>query len=220
MTAHDVPDDRLRMAFQSLSDGWDEECPPALLEQIWKAAAGDLSRDELAAVLDAVAEHPAAAEAWRIAFALRAETSADQPASRAAHPTGRWLPSYLAAAAVVLVGVTVALIRTGDAPPASDYRSAAGYVIESTVADDTVVPPRALWLRWTPGPEGARYHVRVTTEDLRVVASQGDLDAPEYLVPNDALREVPPGARLLWQVEAELPDGGTVASQTFAVRLQ
>lgn len=220
MTAHDVPDDRLRMAFQSLSDGWDEECPPALLEQIWKAASGDLSRHEMEAVLDAVAEHPAAAEAWRIAFALRAETSAEQPARRAPHTTWRWLPSYLAAAAVVLVGVTVALIRTGEAPPASDYRSVSGYVIESTVDHDTALPRAALRLRWTPGPEGVRYHVRVTTEDLRVVSSQADLDAPEYLVPDDALREVPPGARVLWQVEAELPDGGTVASQTFVVRLQ
>ena len=67
-------------------------------------------------------------------------------------------------------------------------------------------------LRWKPGPEGSRYQVRVTTEDLRVLTTAVDLTAPELTIPREGLSDVAPNTRVLWQVVVALPGGETVSS--------
>ena len=62
--------------------------------------------------------------------------------------------------------------------------------------------------------------VRVTTEDLRVLATVSDLTMPELALESAVLTSVPSGARVLWQVEATLPGGENVASETFNVTLE
>jgi hypothetical protein len=62
--------------------------------------------------------------------------------------------------------------------------------------------------------------VRVTTEDLRLITSVSDLGVPELVVDPSLLSSLAPGARLLWQVEATPPGGGSVSSQTFIARVQ
>ena len=64
-----------------------------------------------------------------------------------------------------------------------------------------------------PGPQDSRYQVRVTTEDLRVLTTISDLTEPEVVLESAVLSSVPPGARVLWQVDATLPGGENVSSR-------
>ena len=63
--------------------------------------------------------------------------------------------------------------------------------------------------------------MRVTTEDLRVLATAADLTAPAFMVNLPALSARPrEGASVLWQVDVSLPSGGRLTSPTFITRLE
>jgi hypothetical protein len=62
--------------------------------------------------------------------------------------------------------------------------------------------------------------VRVTTEDLRVLATAADLTAPEFAVEPAVLAGLPAGARVFWQVDVSLPNGERRTSSTFITRLE
>ena len=116
-------------------------------------------------------------------------------------------------------GVTIGLIPWLNRPPGDEFRDPGGYKIESLVPSETL-SRETFRLRWTPGPQGSRYQVRVTTEDLRVLATAEDLTVPEYLVEPDRLASLSPGARVLWQVDVVLPSGERASSQTFVARVK
>jgi hypothetical protein len=82
-----------------------------------------------------------------------------------------------------------------------------------------VLPRAQPVLRWTP-VEGARYRVRVLTSDLDLLEEVEDLAAPEYRVSPDAVRRIPSGGRLLWQVEARVPGTAAVTSPTFSIQVE
>jgi len=84
-------------------------------------------------------------------------------------------------------------------------------------------------LQWTPVAGAVRYRVLLSTEDLRPVHDRTlegttlalppaleDLGNPEVARQGEAGRS---GRVYLWQVEASLPDGRTVTSSTFRIRL-
>ena len=74
------------------------------------------------------------------------------------------------------------------------------------MTDGKVLPRERFLLKWSvSAPAGATYGVQVSTEDLRVVASAEGLKTPEYQVPASALAGLPPGAKLFWKVDADLP---------------
>jgi hypothetical protein len=101
-------------------------------------------------------------------------------------------------------------------PPA--YRAQPGESITSLVPEGTVLPRARCLLRWS-GPAGARYDLLVATSDMRPLVRVPRLEASEYLVAAGALAALPAGTRLLWQVEADLPDGSRLPSRTFAFML-
>src|SRR5436853_381237 len=83
--------------------------------------------------------------------------------------------------------------------------------------------PETLWaavLRWSPLAGAVAYDVQVSTEDLRAVVAAKGQTATEYRVPESALAGLPPGARLLWQVDAVRPDGTHENSPTFVTPLK
>ena len=53
-----------------------------------------------------------------------------------------------------------------------------------------------------------------------VLATARDQPKAEYRVPAAALAGLPPGARLLWQVDAVYPDGSRRTSPTFTATVQ
>jgi hypothetical protein len=210
-------DEKLRQAFQSLGDtsaAWREE----ELERVWKAVSGDLPAGERQEIVDRMATDPAYAEAWRVAQTLWS-VSHGEGAARAAPPSRNWVPVWLAAAAVVIIGVGAVLVQLTRTPD-SEFREQAQYVVESLVPSDATLPRAMFRLRWAPGPEGSRYDVRVTTEDLRVLATAADLTDPELVIGRDLLQGVASGARILWQVDTSLPDGARVSSRTFVARVE
>jgi hypothetical protein len=80
-------------------------------------------------------------------------------------------------------------------------------------------PARDAVLRWSPVPGAATYNVTVLTPDLVVVHQALGLSASE-LRPPQAVGERAAGGGLLWNVDAVLKDGRTVASPTFEVQLR
>jgi hypothetical protein len=88
------------------------------------------------------------------------------------------------------------------------------------VPEGRPLPRSQCVLRWSPGRPGSRYDVRVATEALEPVATGRGLGVAEYRVPDEALASLPGGTKLLWQVEALLPDGSRWTSPTFVVRIE
>jgi hypothetical protein len=166
-----------------------------------------------------MSREPALAEAWRAAHELQGAAPDSRGAAVTVKPRFQ-TPSWLAAAAVLLIGIAIGIgIRFSPFGRDDTFRGADHYVIEPLVPQDAALPREAFRLRWTAGPPETRYQVRVTTEDLRLVTSVSDLGVPELVVDPSLLTSITPGARVLWQVEATLPGGGSVSSRTFIARV-
>jgi hypothetical protein len=211
----------LRAAFQALGESAAGPCPEADLERVWLAVSGELPAAERRALVERMATDRALAEAWRVAAELwRASQEKAAPEAETQAPRWAWSLGWVAAAAalVVVVGGTAVLWRGG--PGGDVLRDQAPVAIESLVPAGTALPRDDFRLRWTPGPEGSRYEVRVTSEDLRLLATATGLMAAEFVVVPAQLVDVGPGARVLWQVDLVLPDGGRVASQTFVMAVR
>lgn len=93
--------------------------------------------------------------------------------------------------------------------------------MRSLVSPELPLPREHFLLRWEVGPgwEGARFTVRITLKDLEPVAEAPGLEESQYLVPEAALKDLPAGTLLLWQVEAMRPGEEPVKSRTFRARL-
>jgi hypothetical protein len=219
-------DARLAEAWMTLGPGDGDALPEEMRERIWLAVSGQLPPAERQALVDETIRNPAAAEAWRVAremwLAARSAHEGSDAAGPPAAPAkrdGRWAARWLAAAAVLALGVGLgvwSLSRT----PADEFRAAGEYRVESLVPAGSALPRQAFRLRWTPGPSGSRYTVRVSTEDLRILTTAADLSVPELAVDAAALAPLGPGATVLWQVDVALPEGDRTSSETFAVRLE
>jgi hypothetical protein len=216
-TPHDT-DERLKDAFRALSATSRVDVPEEDVERVWRAVSGDLPPAERRDVVDRMASEPGVADAWRVAHELRNAQISDAPVEVRSSARS-WTPAWMGLAALLVLSVGVGLVPFRGAP-ADTFRDPGRYVVESLVASDATLPRDAFVLRWKPGPDGSRYQVRVTTEDLRVLTTAADLSAPELTLPRDLLSDVGPNARVLWQVVVALPGGETVSSQTFVVRAQ
>ena len=217
VTDRHLSDEELRKAFQSLGQTSHDEPSAADLDAVWRAVAGELPADERRALVDRMAGDPALAESWRVARELHREA---MPGAASA-PVRRSIPSWMAAAAVLLVAVGIGVVVRFSTPTVDDtFRNSDRYVVNSLVQPDATLARDAFRLRWTPGPTGSRYHLRVTTADLKVLTTVSDLTTPEFVVTSDLLATVTPGSRVFWQVDVTLPEGNTVSSPTFAVKVQ
>lgn len=231
MTERHERDERLVRAFEA-TEPFDDEVPDEIRERIWLAVSGALPPEARREVIDLTATNPSYAAAWRLAAelwdasggALVVAPDADVPGGVGDAHAGDggvhwWSPRWLGAAAAVVLGTALAVATLVNRPPAAEYRDAGAARLESLVPAGAVLPRNAFRLRWSGAPDGARYQVRVTTETLDPVATAEGLTAPELVVEERALAAVPAGARLLWQVDAVLPDGTHVTSATFTVRV-
>ena len=218
----------LRRAFASVSQPAPapDTCPAP--EKIWEAARGELPPGQVEAIVDHTVACASCAEDWRLARALQTAEPAvsTAPAPAAVVRYGPWqrVRTYALAAAaalaVAVVGIQVYQAQQPDQGTAG-YREGQQDAIQSRIADGAFLPRERFLLRWSaPAAAGASYDVEVSTEDLRVVASAEDLRTPELQVPASALAGLPTGSRLLWKVEADLPDGRHLSSPTFVTTVQ
>ena len=197
---------RLRQAWAS-RPGDRDGAPDAA--RIFDALHGNLSVEERRAIVDELVLDAGAAEAWRLAREL-----APQPAAAAAW---RWMS--IAAAAVLVVGLSWQFVDPWDALDEPVYRSVQQQAIASALPPEAVLPRAHPVLRWT-GMEGARYRVRVLTSDLALLEETGELTSPEHTLGAEVLRRVPPGGRILWQVEGQVPGSAVIVSPTFSAQLE
>ena len=186
-------------------------CPPA--EQLFEAASGGLDREQRLTIVDHVSQCAECTQAWRLAMEVGA-----RPVSPPGE-FGRWrVPGFAVAASVILaVGLTSYFMRQGH-EESPQYRDAAHQLAPVSRTGDKLSRNSAV-LRWSPGPEGSTYAVRVTTADLLPVLDKQGITGVELAVPAAVLEKVPSGEQLLWQVEIRLPDGQRIASQTYVVTL-
>ena len=122
-----------------------------------------------------------------------------------------------AAAVVAVVGLTVGPWRAGRGD--SEIRTQEEGAPASLLDEATALPRADCRLRWSAGSAGAVYQVEVTDESMRSLFSIGSLTTTEVTVPAEALAAVPAGGRILWQVQAILPDGRRLESKTFFAHL-
>jgi hypothetical protein len=229
--------EKLRRAFAAEGPP-DEPCPPA--ERIFAAAHGELAGEagaaELGEILDHVAACPECTESWRLAVEIGRELAAgqavaaaeDQPAGRViagdfrrAEPGAvgarRWAMPVAVVAALLLAAIALQLLpRIPKSDPAQRGND------EARIEDVSGPLERGRCvLRWRLVPEtaGALFEVRVMSEELELLAERTAVAAQELEVPPERLEKIPAGGWLLWQVQASLPGGGQVASETFRSRL-
>lgn len=223
MTDPHASDERLAGAFRALSDTSETgDLPDDLRERIWLAVSGALPPEERREIVERTVTDPACAEAWRAAneLWLASQSSAGRGTALPSRTATRWAPRWLAAAAVLVLGAAVAVVSLLDRERGDEFRASSELAVESLLPADMPLPRDAFRLRWTPGTAGSRYEVRVTTDDLQVLATGADLTTPEFAVERALLEELPAGARVLWQVDVTLPDGGRITSPTFAATVE
>jgi len=213
--------ERLRAAFAAVADGAEAPGDEADVERIWQAVRGELPVAETRELVERAAACPETAEAWRVARELNSDREVQRSAEVipiSASRRWRWVAG-LAAAAALVIGVVVPLYRAQVEGPQLRFRDAGAGEVRSLLSESEPVPRERFLLRWTPGPEGALYDVLVADEGLEVLARANRLEEAEYLVPAEALADLPSGAAVLWKVELTTPTGERFSSTTFVQRL-
>lgn len=220
--------ERLRAAF-AIPDPAGSAPDPATCpapETIWAAVRGELPPRELREVVEHTAVCAACAEDWRLAVEIEKQPAAAQtttvPAGRVIQGRFGRLRTWTAAAALAAgLLIAVGIYRTGGfGPQEPAFREAPGTTVQSLLAERQALPRQDAVLRWSPVTGAASYDVRISTEDLRLVDTAQGQTATEYRIPGSTLAGLPPGTRLLWQVDAVFPDGTRQSSQTFTNPLQ
>jgi hypothetical protein len=201
-------------------------CPePAL---IFETAIGESSVEKTRALADHCAECPACSIAWKLAQEYAPESGLPMPAAAEEFSDGRWraplwrrwIPAATAMAAALALVALLVPWREAGGPQDPVLRTLGDTTIESRIAEGEALTADRFLLRWSAGPEGARYDVRVTDRRLNLLARAISLERSEYMVPAAALADLEPGSVVLWQVETTLPDGRRIVSRTFATRLE
>ena len=220
-------DDGLVEAFRASMPAHPEQACPSP-DSLWSAARGELSGPELEALASHLRTCASCGEALAVSVELAAEA---EPAVVALPPRRlRRLPRIAGVAAgitALAAGLIVFLVQRAPAPPgsreaeveASRGEAAGAAAIRSLSAE--AQPTSGARLQWTPVDRALRYRVQLSTEDLHPVYDR-TVEAPALTLPlalADLARQRSDGAVLLWQVEALLPDGRTVLSPTFRMRL-
>ena len=214
------PDDLERRFRAALGDTCESGCPPA--DSYWAAAAGELPLERLQALVDHGARCAHCAEAWRILAEVRREAAAPEAPAGAPRPLAT-RPALRKRTALLPVGLSALaalafwlVLRPGPPPPPGVER---GNGADAVRAESSVSQPaREIVLRWSEVPDATSYNVTVLTPDLVVLHRAIGVTARELRLP-EALGQHT-GTRVLWNVDAVLRDGRTVASPTFELQLR
>ena len=220
MSVDDRGYERLREAFASSMDRAPvpgPDCSDA--PRIWAAVRGELPAEEAQALVDHALGCASCALAWRLAREV-AQESGEAGGARAAR-RGFSAAHWAAVAAAVIAAVLIPVgLHEWRAPGPPVYRADERPAIRPLVPDGASLARDAFVLRWTAGPPGTRYSVRLVRSDLGVVSEAQALESAEYAAPPEALQGLARGTQLFWRVEAHLPDGSEIVSDTFSVRLE
>lgn len=191
-----------------------KECPTP--ELLVSSGRGELGAREDRQVILHIGVCTACATAWKIAREVASERVPLRESAVGRSFVAQGWFRWAAAAAVLVVAVGLGVvILTPEREGVPVYRAPEGQWLRSAVRADEPLPRDEFTLRWTAGPEGTFYDVRVLGARLEPLARAEGLERPEYTVREKALAQLPPGTRILWQVTAHPPDGQPVESETF-----
>jgi hypothetical protein len=198
---------RLAEAAEVVAD--ERQCPAP--DTLWESARERLDRRTNEIVVMHIGVCGACAAAWRTAREL-----ASDDAPQKAGAVRSWAPMAVAASVLIVVlgGVAGLMLGPSSVGPAV-YRTQEEVWLKSVLPEGETVSRDHFELRWTSGPEGTTYDIRVGTESLDVLARARGGEEPRFLVPAESLVGLPPGTGILWQVTAHLPDGRTIDSESF-----
>lgn len=218
----------LRESFLSAPDGTESgrSCPPS--EQFLMAVLGELSVAENRSLADHGAVCPSCSVTWKLAREYARETglAAAKPTSDVMNRSAsslvrrRWMPAAVGLAAALALLAVFLPWRSERPREEPVLRALDAVAIESRTPEDAPLAGDRFTLRWSAGPAGASYNLRVTDYRLNPIARAVSLDVPEFTVPATSLKELEPGGLVLWQVETVLPNGRHVVSRTFANHLE
>ena len=223
MTGRRAADESLAEAFRGAWRHVRGTCSEEDPERIWQAVAGELPASERRELVDRMATDPACAEAWRVADELWRASQGEVTTGAAERHIRSWTPSWLATAALLILGVSVGLVSWLNRPQqqGDEFRNPGGYVVRSLVPSETLLTREAFRLRWTPAPQGSRYQVRVTT---RGSASVGDRRGPDctgvVVEPRAAHGPLAGSAGAVAGRRFGSSSGERVSSETFVARVQ
>jgi hypothetical protein len=224
------PGQRWRAAFAALGEraAPGPACPEP--DRLWAAATAESPPAERHEIIAHTASCPSCAAAFRLARGLsqgeiqradHGETGrAAQvvPLSRPVRrPWLRWAAPLAALAAAVALAI---LVPGGWRSVPGPFRGGEPGEIRSQLSEGATLPREQADLRWSAGPPGSLYEVRVSTREGREIAVESGLETPQYRIPPSALTGAPAGTLLYWQVRALQPDGKSTVSKTFSVRLE
>jgi hypothetical protein len=213
---------RLREAFAGLGEraAPGPECPEP--DRLWAAATAESPVEERHEIIAHTASCASCAAAFRLARGLSEDAAGHAgqvvPHSRfTQRPWLRWAAPLAAVAAALILAVLVPGMWRSEPSP---YRGGEFREILSEIPETAALPRGEADLRWSAGPPGSRYEVRVLTPEGREIAVESDLTAPQYRIPPSALQGIEAGSLLYWQVKTFPPDETSVVSKTFSVRLE
>lgn len=216
---------RWREAFAGLSEraAPGPACPEP--DRLWAAATAEAPVAERQEIIAHMATCASCAGAFRLALGLSHEQRGGAPEAEllpfSSRPWFRRTAPLAALAAALLLAVLVpAWWRGRPAPPYRDAETTKTMEIRSQIVEGAVLPRHHAVLRWSAGPPGSRYEVRLLTREAREVAVETDLEAPSYRIPPAALAGIPTNTILYWQVKTRRPEGTIGVSKTFSVRLR
>lgn len=195
------------------------QCPSS--ETIARGAAGELPPGERAAFAGHLATCESCADLVRLHPDMK--SWADRASARlgVARPMKTFRAAWpLAAAAVVVLGVGLLAVTRFRPAESPSYRTGAVADLHSLLEPDRPLPRAAFLLRWTPGPAGSRYSVLVAKENLTPITRAEGLAAPELLVEERLLADLPRGSNVVWSVRAIPPDSSVLTSQTFVTAVE
>ena len=229
---HPPDGEQLRDSWRALADDT-PDVPQVDDEAIWRAVAGEGSEAERLAVVDALARDPAVAESWRVAPELQRELTEREPNWSLTRPGERsagaplWRNQWLALAALLFLALGWGLWHSGGPPSSPEgpvFRDGSEAELRSNVPEGVGQPRERVILSWfdagsEASKKGTHYTLRVLRPNLEPLVVLRRLSASSVQIPEDQLRQVAVGERLLWQVTAHRPDGQVITSQTFFLDL-
>ena len=213
---------RLREAFAALGEraAPGPACPEP--DRLWAAATAKSPVEERHEIIAHTASCASCAAAFRLARGLSEDEAGHAgqvvPNFRfTQRPWLRWAAPLAAIAAALILAVLVPGMWRREPSP---YRGGETREILSEIPETAALPRGQADLRWTAGPPGSRYEVRVLTPEGREIAVESGLTTPRYRIPEAALGGVEAGTAVYWQVKALEPDGTSRVSKTFSVHLE
>ena len=200
-----------------------EHCPPA--DALWELARGEAPADRIEELVqhtmdcrDCAAGLGLARELWEAGRRPAAvETAPIRPRPR------RWGMRAIPLAAAAAVAATILIWRGpgGRSPEAVFYERGSPTERRFLATGPKGPQPRdGVILRWSSYPGALRYRVTIADSSLHVFFERIVSGETELHIPPSTFEKQPLGARLVWRVEAFLPDGRTEGSEAFDLQLR